>query len=155
MRGSASVSLLVIALGTFPVWAAAAEEIPLRNPAGQPVRWSEWLADHGPAAALVWASWVPGAATTLERLPALESACASSGLTLVVVDVQETLDAARVALERREVRWLHDRHGVLLKRLLVFEIPALVVVNREGEVVARLEADPEALTAWRRESATP
>jgi len=78
----------------------------------------------------------------------LSKACADAGLHLVVLDVQESLEDGRSALGGREVGWLHDRHGALLKKYRVIEVPSLLLVTAEGEQLAKLDATPEAVRVW-------
>jgi len=134
---------LVVASG-----ALAAGGVDLRYPDGTPVPWEKWVARTAPVAVVVWSSWQPRAPEVLERRHALEKACRAKGLRLVFVDVVEPLEAARKALAGTGVTWLHDRHGSLLKRCRVVTVPALVVIDRKGRVVARLEPTPEAVKAW-------
>jgi hypothetical protein len=78
----------------------------------------------------------------------LATAWAEAGLHLVVLDVQETLEDGRAALDRREIGWLHDRHGALLKKYRVIEVPSLLLVAADGESLAKLDATPEAVLGW-------
>jgi hypothetical protein len=69
----------------------------------------------------------------------IAAACASAKLHLVVLDVQESLADGRDALGPREVSWIHDRHGALLKQYRVIEVPSLVLVSKDNQPFARLE----------------
>jgi hypothetical protein len=60
------------------------------------------------------------------EIPAYRAMPATGGPFPVVLVVQETLDEGRAALGHREVGWLHDRHGALLKRYRVIEVPSLL-----------------------------
>jgi hypothetical protein len=115
---------------------------------GHSFDWHQWLSDSGPAAVLVWSTWAPESAAVLERLDAIERACGERGLTLVLVDVHEEFEDARTALADQQVLWVHDRHGAVLKKLRVFRVPALVVVDAGGEIRERLEPTVEALLQW-------
>jgi hypothetical protein len=79
----------------------------------------------------------------------LAKACAEAGLHLVVLDVQESLEDGRAALAGREVGWLHDRHGALLKKYRVIEVPSLLLVAADGQQMAKLAASREAVSGWR------
>jgi hypothetical protein len=115
---------------------------------GAPIAWTDWVAKRGPVAVLVWASWAPTADETIERHAEFVQASSESGLQLVVLVVQETLEEGRAALGGRDVGWLHDRHGALLKRYRVIEVPSLLVVAAEGQALGKLEATPEAVVGW-------
>ncbi len=117
---------------------------------GTAVSWDQWIAANGPAAVLFWASWTPDADQILTQAAALEQTAQQRQLQFVVVSVQEELDAARARLDEH-VRWLHDRHGRLLRRLRILEIPSLVIIDPEGEVLSRLEPSPDALERWQSE----
>lgn len=129
-------------------WAAVQPEVV--DASGRPVHWAEWLDEHGPAAVVVSASWAPGAEDVLEHLPALRQACAERGLSLVVVGVQEPLQATKSALEGREVTWFGDRRGSLLKAYHLIRVPVMVILERSGAVLARVDASPEGLADWQR-----
>jgi hypothetical protein len=124
---------------------AGASDLALSAADGSSVRWSEWIAANGPAAVLVWASWAPAAPSAVDGLPGLAEAARSQGLKLVVVDVQEELEAARRGLERTGVPWLHDRHGAILKQYRLIQLPILLVVDQDGRELARLAPNAESL----------
>ncbi len=115
---------------------------------GAPVTWSEWLQRRAPVAALVWASWAPGAEEAIASVGRLEQECERAGLEFVVLDVQESLADGRAALAGRDVEWIHDRHGALLKRHRVIVVPSLVMLEADGSVVDRLDPTAEAVRAW-------
>lgn len=128
--------------------AATSADPPLTDGvSGAPVAWSEWLPRKAPVAMLVWASWAPNSAQTMADINRLEQACSEAGFGLVVLDVQETLDDARIALAGREVAWIHDRHGALLKHYRVIAVPSLLLLDAD-RIVARLDPTPEAVRAW-------
>ena len=104
----------------------------------------------GPAAVLVWSSWAPRSGEVLEDFDLLHRACDAKGLSLIMVDVQEPLVEARSALEGRDVPWVHDRHGALLKRHRVFRVPMLLILDPEGRPLATLEPKPVAVESWSR-----
>lgn len=139
---------LVLALLIGPSTASAADPRLVDGVSGAPIAWSDWVAKRGPVAVLVWASWAPNAEATMDRHAGLATACADSGLHLVVLDVQETLEDGRAALDGREIGWLHDRHGALLKRYRVIEVPSLLLVGEDGEPLTKLDATPEAVRGW-------
>lgn len=137
-----AAALLVAAIG------GAGGGPDLRYPDGTPVPWDRWLAETAPVAVVVWSSWQPRAPEVLENRAALKAACRAKGLNLVFIDVVEPLEDGRKAFAGTELTWLHDRHGSFLKRCRVVTVPALVILNRKGEVVARLEATAAAVEAW-------
>ncbi len=140
---------IAVAGGAAP--AAAADEVTVTTPSGEAVGWTGWVGDRGPVAALLWASWIPDAGAQLEVVPAMAAAARAKGLELVLVTVQDDLEAAGRAIGATEVPWLHDRHGELLKHYRVVRIPALLVIGRDGRLIGRLEPDPQALRAWKGE----
>jgi len=124
---------------------ATAADPALRDGDGVPVAWTDWLADRAPAAVVVYASWAPRADAVLVGLQDLDAAARASGLRLVLLAVQEPFEDSRVALGSVDVEWIHDRHGVLLKRYRVLRVPSVLVVGADGELVASLDVDPEQL----------
>ena len=138
----ALVFLLGLSTGT------AADPRLVDGVSGAPIAWTDWVAKRGPVAVLVWASWAPTAEATMDGHSRLATACADAGLHLVVLDVQETLEDGRAALDAREIGWLHDRHGALLKKYRVIEVPSLLLVAADGEPLAKLEATPEEVRSW-------
>jgi hypothetical protein len=126
----------------------AAEPRLVDGVSGAPITWKDWVAKRGPVAVLVWASWAPTAEAAMDRHSDLAKACADAGLNLVVLDVQETLEEGRAALGGRDVGWLHDRHGALLKRYRVIDVPSLLLVAEDGEELAKLEPTPGAIRGW-------
>ena len=119
---------------------AVAADPPLADGvSGAPVAWTDWVVKRGPVAVLVWASWAPRAGAVMDRYDEIAEACASSKLHLVVLDVQESLEDGRAALGPREVSWIHDRHGALLKQYHVITVPSLVLVSPDNQPFARLE----------------
>ena len=128
--------------------ASAADPRLVDGVSGAPIAWTDWVAKRGPVAVLVWASWAPTADATMDGHAGLSKACADAGLHLVVLDVQESLEDGRSALGGREVGWLHDRHGALLKKYRVIEVPSLLLVTAEGEQLAKLDATPDAVRVW-------
>jgi hypothetical protein len=88
------------------------------------------------------------AEATMDEHTSLAEACTEAGLHLVVLDVQESLEDGRAALAGREVGWLHDRHGSLLKMYRVIEVPSLLLVAADGEQLAKLDATADAVSSW-------
>lgn len=148
-RRSAAATGVLAAL-VVTALTAGASELTLAEPGGGAVRWSEWLAGNGPAAVLVWASWAPSADAAVDALDELAAASEAQRLALVVVAVQESAEAAGRVLDRTGTPWLHDRHGAILKEYRLIRVPILVVLDGDGEVLAKLDPRPEALRAWRR-----
>ncbi len=134
-------TLPILVLGILAVAApAAAADPPLVDGvSGAPVVWTDWVGKRGPVAVLVWASWAPNAGAVMDRYDEIAAACATSKLHLVVLDVQESLEDGRTALGPREISWIHDRHGALLKKYHVIKVPSLVLVSKDNQPYARLE----------------
>ncbi len=115
---------------------------------GVSIDWDDWLTEHGSSAAVLWASWLPEDQRDIERLAAIKRVAADKGLDFVVIALQEPISASRDALGSSGLQWLHDRHGAMLKHLLVYRVPTLAVIHSDGAVLARLRPDPEALASW-------
>ncbi len=151
-RMEATVRAALLGLALLPAVAVAQSSPPpvaVTAPDGGLVEWSRLVHRHGPVAVLLWSSWAPRGRAVLASCEELAGAAGRHGLAFLVVDVQEPVGAARRALAGSGLAWVHDRHGRLLRRYRVFHIPALLVVARDGTVLARLEPRPEALEAWR------
>ena len=128
--------------------ASAADPRIVDGVSGAPIAWTDWVAKRGPVAVLVWASWAPMAEATMDEHTSLAEVCTEAGLHLVVLDVQESLEDGRAALAGREVGWLHDRHGALLKMYRVIEVPSLLLIAADGEQLAKLDATADAVRRW-------
>jgi len=140
------VFAVLIAIVGMPT--AFAGELVVKDRTGTAIRLSEWLAENGPVAVLVWASWAPNGDEALDRIGALRDECARRDLGLVVMDVQEDFEAALSSLDRAGVPWLHDRHGGFLKENRIIRVPWLVVMDVDGVVLGRIEPTAAALAAW-------
>lgn len=145
-----SIRAVAAALCAGAAFVAAQTPVPVvvTAPDGRTLEWSRWLANAGPAAVLLWSSWSPRGDEPLAELEAFEAVCRERGLAFVLVAVQEELEESAAVLGGRDVRWLHDRHGMLLKRYRVVRVPSVLVLDGRGEAVARLQPTPEALQAW-------
>jgi hypothetical protein len=138
---------LIFLLAAGPV---AAVDPPLADGvSGAPIAWSDWVAKRGPVAVVVWASWAPGAGAVIDSWDLIVKECRESGLHPVVVIVQESLDDGRAELGPREIPWIHDRHGALLKKHRVIRVPSILVVSADGEALAHLDPTAEAIAGWR------
>ena len=139
---------LILLLASGPV---AAVDPPLADGvSGAPIAWSDWVGKRGPVAVVVWASWAPGAGAVIDSWDQFVVECRESGLHPVVVIVQESLADGRAALGSREIPWIHDRHGALLKQYRVIKVPSILVVSAEGEALVLLDPTVEAVAGWRR-----
>jgi hypothetical protein len=127
---------------------AAAQAAVFVEPDGGSLTWSRWQADHETGAVLLWASWLPDARESLASAPALASLCAERGWAFLLIDVQEEISEARSQLEGLRLPWVNDRHGTILKHHRVTWIPQLLIVDRDDQVLARLQPTVEALRGW-------
>ena len=135
----------------LPAGPVAAVDPPLADGiSGAPIAWSDWVGKRGPVAVVVWASWAPGAGAVIDIWDEIVKGCRESGLHPVILVVQESLADGRAALGPREIPWIHDRHGALLKQYRVIKVPSILVVSAEGETLARLDPTAEAIAGWRR-----
>lgn len=143
-----TIAVATIVCAGAPTFAA---EVVIVERDGRAVEWDDWVGDYLPAAVVCWASWVPGADDIVAELPRFEEVARAAGLSLVVVSVQEERAASARALGRMaHVPWAHDRHGAVLKKHRIVRIPAIVVIEADGSVAARMEATLEALEGWKR-----
>jgi len=139
--------LLLGVLGTSSAQTAPPPTLSLPN--GDTIVWDDWLADHGATAVVLWASWLPDDQKNAVGLGEIRQVASDADLDFVVIALQEPIEAGRKALGPTGLPWLHDRHGAILKHLLVYQIPALVVIRGDGTILARLEASPESLRQWK------
>jgi len=147
-----SVLLAILCLGAAGRVGAQTASSPVAGvvrPDGTPVRWSGWVERRAPAAVLLWASWTPRADAVLAEVPALVKVCRNRGLRFVLIDVGEPLDEASRALSKTKVDWLHDRHGSILKRYRVVQVPRIVILGRDGRVLAKLKPEARAVAGWK------
>lgn len=143
------VAALASAVLVADVAGAAPPGPTVATPDGRPVGWSDWLAERAPVALLMWASWVPDAERVLDDLGPVAAELRGRNLDLVVIVVQETLDEARAGLAGRDVEWLHDRYGLLLKQYRVVSIPRLLILDDEGKVAESRATGPSGAGASR------
>ncbi len=115
---------------------------------GTHVEWKEWLTEPGTTAVVIWGSWLPEDQQDIKRLAKIRRTAKAKGLSFVVIAIQEPIEASREVLGSSGLPWLHDRHGGMLKHLLVYQVPALAVIDNDGTVLGRLEVDSGALTRW-------
>lgn len=151
MKGVPIALAAILGAGLMAPLASASEprtEVQVAQADGTPVVWERWVSRHAPVVLLVWASWAPRAADALTKIDELRAACRAHGLQLTVVDVQEPRGDAQAVLSSAAAGWLHDRHGSILKRYRVIRVPSLIVLDKAGDAVARLEATPAAIAGW-------
>lgn len=117
-------------------------------PDGRSVVWADWVGENSPVAVVLWASWVPDAAATLEGFDSIAGAARSHDLDVVLIVVQESFAEARESLGGTDIRWFHDRFGHLLKEYRVVSIPRVLILSEDGTVIENLEAKPDAIRAW-------
>ncbi|MCP4897264.1 MAG: hypothetical protein GY906_09870 [bacterium] len=110
-----------------------------------------WLADNGPAVILVWATWAPRSERALEALDEISRSCIERGFSLAVVDVQESFEDGRNALDDRTVPWAHDRHGLLLKHFRIIKIPTLLMLESDGTLLSQGEVVVDTIEKWGRD----
>lgn len=144
----AGLWICILAASALSFAQTTAQPMLVRGDDGASIDWNQWLAEHGPCAVVLWASWLPGDERSVDRLTEIRRVAQEHGLTPVVVALQEPISASRKALASTDFDWLHDRHGTMLKHLLVYQIPTVVVIDTDGSVLARLTADPGALKHW-------
>ncbi len=148
MRGRNPLAAWLLTLAGIAAVAGAADGPTLVAPDGSTSEWGSWLESHGRSAVVVWASWTPQSDAALAALDGVAAACRELGLSLVVIAVQEPVEASRAALAERHVAWLHDRHGAFLKRYRLIRLPTLVVIDRDGRVITEMAVSSDAVRRW-------
>ena len=141
-------TIMAVCIITGHTVGASAAGPSLTTSEGRPVVWADWLEENGPVAVLLWASWVPDAATTLDNIETITAAARKRDLEVILVAVQEALGDAQASLDGVDIQWFHDRYGDLLKENRVVSIPRLLVISGDGTVVERLDVTPESIRAW-------
>lgn len=143
--------LVIVCLVMTVMATSNAQETPppsLSLPNGTSVSWEGWLAGHGSTAVAFWASWLPEDQRDLGLLKEIRRAANERNLNFVVIALQEPIEKSREALTGSGLQWLHDRHGAMLKYLLVYQIPSVVIIHEDGRIAASLSFDAGALTQW-------
>ncbi len=148
VRSLTRFAACVLSLTGIVVATSAAEGPTLATPDGSTTEWGAWLEAHGRSAVVVWASWTPQSAAALAALDGVATACRDKGLSLVVIAVQEPVEASRAALADRHVTWLHDRHGAFLKRYRLVRVPTLVIIEKDGQVLAEMPVSADSVRRW-------
>lgn len=144
---SVAVTMTALIITGYAVGSSAAGPV-VTTPDGRSIVWAEWLEENGPVAVMLWASWVPDAATALDSLETITEAAHKRDLEVILVVVQESLSEAKQALKDSDARWFHDRYGHLLKHNRVVSIPRLLVISGDGTVIEQLDVNPESIRAW-------
>ena len=138
-----------LVIGVAVVGAVFSADPPLSHGvSGAPIVWSDWVSKRGPVAVVVWASWAPDAEQVLSEYDEIAKAAEKQGLNVFLLDVQETLEQGRAALDQSELTWLHDRHGALLKQYRVIRVPSVLIVAADGSGLGAIDASVEALAGW-------
>jgi peroxiredoxin len=99
------------------------------------------LADHKGKIVLLdfWASWCGPCLQTMPQVEKVAAQFADQGVELVTINLQETPERVRTALERLKLEFpvALDKDGRVAERYGATSIPQTVIVDREGKV-ARL-----------------
>ncbi len=99
---------------------------------------------RGPVVMVFWNSWLPEAAGSIAVVHEIERAALEHGWSGAIVVFQDESAAARNALGAGDPAFprVLDRRGVLLRRFQVTRAPALLVIDRAGQVLTRTALDP-------------
>ncbi len=144
--GVAAVLILSMFLGVAHAQEGTSPS--LMSPTNETVRWDQWVSAHQGGVIVFWASWLPPERRDPTILDRIQREAADLNLAFTIVAVQEPIDDSRKVLNPSGFPWLHDRHGALLKHLRVFRIPAITVVDGEGNVLATLPFVSGTLRDW-------
>jgi thiol-disulfide isomerase/thioredoxin len=131
------------AAALFLTGAVAFGDGELRTISGDPFSLSDLLA-HGPAVLVFWNSWLPHSEEFTKLLPEVAAAAKRHGWRgVVVVFQEESMDAAhRLLGVEGELPVVLDRRGELVRHFKVTRAPAVLLVEKDGEVRARSGPDP-------------
>lgn len=142
------VCICILVTAGISIAQTASQPMLVRASDGASIDWNDWLAEHGSSAVVLWASWLPNNEKDLNNLAEIRRVARENDLAFVVIALQEPIAASREALGSTDFDWLHDRHGTMLRHLLVYQVPTVVVIHKDGTAMARLTADPGALKHW-------
>jgi hypothetical protein len=116
----------------------------LETAAGAPFSLESALA-RGPVVMVFWSSWLPDATPSIAVIHEIERSVQEHGWSGAIVVFQDESPAAGAALGApgSGLPKVFDRRGVLLRRFQVTRAPALLVIDRDGQVLSRtgLERD--------------
>jgi len=110
---------------------------------GAPFELSSALA-RGPLVMVFWSSWLPDAAGAVPVIHEVERSVREHGWSGAVIVFQDDSDTAASPLgaQGEGLPRVLDRRGVLLRRFQVTRAPALLVVDRAGQVISRTTLEP-------------
>ncbi len=126
----------------------------LRTASGEPFSLSELLS-RGPVVLVLWNSWLPESAAFAKLIPEVEAAAKRQKWPGAVVVFQEkNADSARSLLPAQgTLPVVFDRRGELVRRFKVTRAPAILLVERNGDVRSRCGPDPASVRALLEEMA--
>lgn len=122
--------------------AAAAPLGDLHTASGAGFSLSDLLA-RGPAVLVFWNSWLPGADAFAKLVPEIESAAHEHGWPGAIIVFQDDNPGAAAQFGSDNGKLIHviDPHGDLLRRFYVTKAPAVLLVEKNGNVRARCGPD--------------
>jgi thiol-disulfide isomerase/thioredoxin len=120
--------------------AAPKADVQVQSLEGSPVRLADQLAGR-PTLLVFWASWCPACRQELPRAEEAHARFAARGLNVVGVNlgIRETVADVRSYLSNSGLTFpmFYDAGQVAMKSYRVTATPAVLLLDRQGEVVAR------------------
>ena len=104
---------------------------------------------RGPVVMVFWNSWLPEAAASVAVIHEIERSVEEHGWSGAIVVFQDESPAAGAALGApgSGLPKVLDRRGVLLRRFQVTRAPALLLIDRGGQVLSRTGLEPDQVRA--------
>ena len=114
-----------------------APDFALKSTTGENLRLSEFRSEV--VALVFWASWCGDCRTQLPALQRLQQQFAGDGLRLVSVNLDHDLKSARSSAADLRVAFpvLFDEQGEVGRQYDLQDLPALVLIDRDGRVRSR------------------
>jgi peroxiredoxin len=156
LLGRALALLLAAALAAQLLHGAVARELAgseapdfaLKSISGENLRLSEFRSEV--VALVFWASWCGECRSRLPGLQAMQQQLSGDGLRIVSVNLDQHLESARDSTKRLRVEFpvLFDERGQVSRLYELQELPALVLIDRDGRIRVRrdgrgvLDEDP-------------
>lgn len=112
-----------------------APDFTLKDLTGKKVKLSD-LVGQKPLVLDFWASWCPSCRTELPKMVKLYNNCKDK-INIVGINLDRTLENAQKYTKEHNVPYpnLYDENGKVVNLYGIFGIPALVIINSQGEII--------------------